>query len=119
MRILIILSFLTSFGTFSQLVGGDVLKDKRPLLTKTDFKIDGHHDGWVIFTLAIDLEGNVSSAVVKETNLTSRLDCIDIRNYVAKLKFQKGMHYPKFHHVDVKITMVKSENPPELEIIID
>lgn len=119
MHVLLTLSFLASFGAFSQLVGGDVLLDKRPLLTDADFKVEGHHDGWAIFTLAIDLDGNVSSAIVKETNLTSRLDRMDIRNYLVKLKFQKGMHYPKFHHVDVKVTMVKSENPPEMEIIID
>lgn len=119
MRLTLVTLFLCSFGAFGQLVGGEMIADKRDIVTETNFKIDGHHDGWAIYTLAVDLEGKVTGAVLKESNLPSRLDNIDVRNYVMKLKFQSGTHFPKAHHVDVKITMVKSQNPPELEIIID
>ncbi len=96
-----------------------MVASERQLLTETDFKIEGHHAGFATYTLSVDLEGNVTSAEIKESNLPSRLDKMDVRNYVMKLKFEKGMQYPKFHHVEVKITMSKSENPPQLEIVID
>lgn len=119
MRKLLPFIFFSSFGAFGQLVGGEMVASGRNIVTQTDFKLDGHNNGWAIYTLAVDLDGKVTSADLKESSLKSRLDNMDIRNHVMKLKFEKGTHYPKFHHVEVKITMVKSENPPELEIIID
>lgn len=119
MRILLLLSCLISISAFGQVVDGELKTSGRKLITKTAFVLDGHHDGWAIYDLAVDIEGNVTGAVLKESSLPSRLDNMDIRNYVVTFKFEPGTHFPKFHHADVKITMVKSENPPELEIIID
>jgi len=119
MRAILLSLSLVSFGAFGQIVGGEMVASGRTMITTTDFHIEGHHSGWAIYTLAVDLEGNVVGAEIGESNLPSRLDKMDVRNYVMKLKFQKGTHYPKLHHVEVKITMDKSENPPELEILIN
>lgn len=91
----------------------------RKLVTETDFRIEGHHSGWATYVLSVNLEGKVESAELKNANLSSRLDKMDVRNYLMTLQFEEGTHYPKFHRVEVKISMDKSENPPQLEIVID
>lgn len=119
MRIITAILFLTTFQSFGQIVGGEVVAEKRDIITETDYTIEGYHAGWAIYTLSINREGVVTEASLKESNLPSRLDNMDVRNYVMKLKFQPGTYYPKFHHADVKITMTKAENPKQLEIEID
>lgn len=106
--------------TYAQLVGGDVIVEKRDVVPETNFTVEGAHEGWAIMELAVDRKGNVTSANLKETNLKSTLDKIQIKKHAMTLKFAAGTHFPKFHNAEVKITMIQSENPPEeLEIIID
>ncbi|MCR9174134.1 MAG: hypothetical protein NXI10_16665 [bacterium] len=106
--------------THAQLSGGAVVAEGRDVLPETTFEVEGYNDGWALFSLAVDREGNVTSAQLEETNLKSSIDRIELKKHAMSLKFQPGTHFPKFHNAEVRITMVKSENPPqELEIIID
>jgi len=113
-----IISFL-SLHSHAQLTGGAVVAEGRDVLPETSFIVEGAHDGWAIFSLAVDREGNVTSAQLEETNLKSSLDKMEVKKHALKLKFVPGTHFPKFHQAQVRITMKESENPPqELEIII-
>lgn len=119
MRNVLILFFLVSYSSFGQIIGGAIVTEGRDIAQETDFTIEGHNDGWATFTLAIDREGNVTSAQLKETSLKSSLDKIELRKYAMTLKFQSGTYFPKFHNAEVKVTMKKVSNPPqqfELEI---
>jgi glucose/arabinose dehydrogenase len=111
---------LTLSLSYSQLTGGDVLAEGRDVVPGSKFIAEGAHNGWVVMTLAVDREGNVTSAQLKETNLKSSIDRMQMKKHAMALKFVSGTHFPKFHNAEVRITMLKSENPPqELEIIID
>ena len=57
--------------------------------------------------LSVDIEGNITSSKLIETNLKRTSAKMQIRNYITTLKFEKGTHYPKYHHVTLKITLVK------------
>ena len=65
MRKLLPFIFFSSFGAFGQLVGGEMVASGRNIVTQTDFKLDGHNNGWAIYTLAVDLDGKVTSADFK------------------------------------------------------
>lgn len=118
--LLTLLLTLTLKTALSQLVGGAVIAEGRDVLPETSFQLDGHSQGWAIITLAVDREGNVTSAKIKETNIRSSIDKLEVRRHALKIKFVPGTHFPKFHNAEVKITMLKSETPPkQLEIKID
>jgi hypothetical protein len=111
---------LMFFLSYSQLTGGDAVAEGRDVVPETHFLIEGAHNGWAVLELAIDREGNVTSAQLKETNLKSSLDKMQMKKHSMSIKFVAGTHFPKFHHAEVRITMLESENPQnELEIIID
>ena len=119
--LLTFLSILTlSSHAQAQLTGGAVVAEGRDVAEGTVFQIDGIKDGWASFVLAVDRTGKVTSAEIQETNLSSSIDKMQLKKHEMKLKFQPGTHYPKFHNAEVRLTMIKSENPPqEIEIIID
>ena len=110
MKALLFFFLLIGFSSFSQLVGGTLVEEGRKLSSSTSFIQEGTVDGWAIYELAVDREGNVTSAVIKESNLTRTSAKFQIRNYLMTLKFEAGTHYPKFHHVNIKMTLVKPKN---------
>jgi hypothetical protein len=120
MRILFIAFILLSFQSNAQLLSGPLVDEGRKLVSETSFVIEGFHNGWAIYELSVDREGNVLSANIEDSNIKSTPSKREIRNYLMKLKFEAKTHYPKFHNVRVKITTVKPVNSaPEKEIIID
>ncbi|XOV67650.1 MAG: hypothetical protein ACFHU9_00495 [Fluviicola sp.] len=117
--LIIILSTLAR-TSHAQLSWGSEAADGRDVMPQTKFIVEGYNNGWAKFSVAVDREGNVTSAQIEETNLKSSIDKIELKKHALTIKFEPGTHYPKFHNATVKITMVKSENPPnQLEIIID
>ena len=107
MKALLFFFLLIGFNSFSQLVGGTLVDEGRKLSGTESFIQEGTVNGWAVYDLAVDREGNVTSAVLKESNLTRTSAKFQIRNYMMTMKFEPGTHFPKFHHVDVKITLVK------------
>ena len=107
MKNLVILFCLISSSSFGQLISGSLVDEGRLLLNKSAFIIEGMADGVVKIELAVDRTGKVTSARMVETNLKSTPAKYEIKNYVKTFTFEKGTHFPKFHHVVVKITMMK------------
>lgn len=92
----------------------------RDVMPETSFIVEGYATGWAKFSVAVDRNGNVTSAQLEETNLKSSIDKMTLKKHAMSIKFESGTRYPKFHQAQVRISMIKSENPPqELEIIID
>ena len=83
------------------------MEDGRKLITEAFFVQEGSVNGWAICDLSVDIEGNVTSSSIIESNLKRTSAKMQIRNYVNTLKFEKGTHFPKFHRVTLKITLVK------------
>jgi hypothetical protein len=107
----IALSFflIMSYCSFGQLIGGKLLDDGRKLISSETFQITDNNVGTIVYELAVNNKGIVTSAklISDGTNIISTPTRIKARNYATKLKFEEGTYYPEFHFVRVKITVNK------------
>jgi hypothetical protein len=101
---------LFSFAAFGQL-SGDIVNDNRKLTSKQGYIINGHVNGKIVFDIAVNAEGEVSSATVFESESTvkSTPAKIKARNYVSTFTFAPGTWYPKHHQGRIVITIVKQK----------
>lgn len=108
-KVLFIFFLASGLHTHAQLLSGTLVDDHRKLLTETNFTITGTREGVVVYDIAVDIYGNVTSEtlVVNMTTISSTPARMEARNLIKTFKFQQGTTYPKFHHVKVKITFVK------------
>lgn len=100
--------FLASFASSAQLIDGDLMNEGRKIAGKHPFLIEATSSGWAKYELAVNREGKVTSAKLIETNLKSTPSKLKMRNHAMGYVFEKGTYYPKFHHVTVKISSIKS-----------
>lgn len=110
MKALALFFLLTLSGiSFGQLIEGPLLEEGRKLVTVTDFTVKDSNEGVMYFTLAVNRKGVVTSATMesKGTTITSTPTKIIVRKFLMGLKFEEGTYYPEFHHVKVKVTVVK------------
>jgi len=77
------------------------------MLTKPAYIVEGMANGWIKLELAVDRTGKVTSVRQVDTNIKSTPARFEVKKYVRTFKFQPGTYYPKFHHVIVKITVMK------------
>lgn len=107
----ILFAFFTALSTvsFSQLIGGKLMEDGRKMTSESSFTIVDNNVGIVIYELAVNNKGIVTSAklVNDGTTVVSTPTRMKVRNHVMTLKFEEGTYFPEFHHVKVKITVVK------------
>lgn len=109
MKYLVLVVFIQlSMLSFGQIVSGPLVDEGRELVNKIPFVINGSTNGVVSIELSVDRDGNVVGKRVVESNIKSTPAMMQIKNHVLKYKFEKGTHYPKFHHVIVRVTMLKS-----------
>src|SRR5690554_8078417 len=112
MKKLNILLFVTLFSVVSYAqISGDVVKSNRKMISEQGFIIKSHVNGKIVFDIAVNIEGEVTSAtyLASESTVKSTPARIAARNYVTTFKFQPGTHYPKFHQGRVVITTVKQK----------
>jgi len=100
---------LFSSLSFGQVLSGEIVDEGRKMTSNTPFVVEGMLNGYCTYELAVDRDGNVTSARLVETNLKSTPAKYEVRNYVTKIKFAPGTYYPKFHHALVKITTVQKK----------
>lgn len=96
---------------YSQVLSGEIVDEKRKLTSVIDFKINDYSNGYAVFELAVDRNGNVTGARFigdKSSKITTPQQ-VRAHAYVSKLKFQAGTYYPKFHHCLVRVNLVKQE----------
>jgi hypothetical protein len=104
-----LLFFTISNLTYSQLISGDLMESGRKMETKFNFEIKDKYSGFQSFELAVNPLGKV----IGIKNLDERGGIISTpakvlaTNKLYELKFESGAHYPKFHHVKVKVNFVK------------
>ena len=109
MKYFLTLVLLASFGSFGQMLSGDLKDYGRKKISETSYVMESHVSGFVTFELTVDREGNVTSTrlVGKKTTVRSTPARMKARDHMMNFKFQKGNHYPKFQTVVVKLTLVK------------
>lgn len=91
----------------AQLLEGPLLDEGRQLVSSPGFVVTEPHEGVIIFQLAVDRKGNVTSAKVdpEGTTVVSTPARIAATKHVKSFKFQEGTYFPEFHQVKVKITL--------------
>ncbi len=96
------------YNSHAQLLSGDLLDENRKLETSTDFTLKDNNKGFVVCELAVDRTGKVTSIAfdLPASTVVSIPSKIKVRNYLNTFVFEKGNHFPAFHHVKVKITLV-------------
>ncbi|PKR79922.1 hypothetical protein CW751_12630 [Brumimicrobium salinarum] len=92
-------------------ISGDIVNDKRSLTSDAAFVIESHLNGKVVFNIAVNSKGEVTSTTVveEETTIRSTPAKIKARNHVANFKFSPGTWYPKHHQARVAITLVQKK----------
>ena len=118
-RLLVFSFVIFSYYSSAQIVGGEIVDAGREMTTNHPFIVEATSSGWARFELAVNLKGEVTSAVLLETSLKSTPSKTILRNHAMGYKFQPGNHFPKFHHVTVKISSMKSTkmSPQEEELL--
>lgn len=106
MKLLAFLFLFIGFSSNAQLVSGTLIEEGRKAITDIKFVQEGTANGYVVYELAVDREGNVTGLTLVESTIKSTPTKVNVRNYLKTVKFEKGTHYPQFHHVRVKVTLV-------------
>ena len=99
---------------FSQ-VYGDIFMDKRTISKDIDYTVNYSKPGKIVFDIAVDMEGNVTSCVLneKKSTITATGAIMNAKNKILQnLKFERGYEWPEFHRGYVQITTVKGESKP-------
>ena len=96
------------FFTFTQ-VGGDIRHDGRELVGHPSFELDADHDGVIVFRIAVNAEGIITSAkpIADSTTIRSTPAKINARNYLSNFSFEPGTWYPKYHQGTIRLRLVK------------
>lgn len=114
--LLFFLFFISTTSVNAQLIEGALVQDGRKIVGEHKFIVEGMKDGWAKYELSVNIEGKVTGVTLVESNLKSTPATTIIRNHVKKFRFEKGTYYPNYHHVIVKITMVKGKmEDPQIE----
>lgn len=112
MKTLLLFLLLSPFFSQAQLISGDVVKEKRKLISQNDFVINGGKTGDVFFELTINREGIVTASrlITEKTTVVSTPTRMRAKDYVSTFEFEKGTHYPQFQNVVVCVK-VKAQLP--------
>jgi hypothetical protein len=107
--IVVFITFMMFNHSYSQIISGEILDSGRKMLTMSDFKIKSDRSGEVVFDIAVDIKGDVTSAIILSslTTIKSTPLKMDAKNLINTFKFEPGTFYPKFHHCKIKITFVE------------
>jgi hypothetical protein len=107
--VIVFISFFIVNNSYSQIISGEILDSGRKLITLSDFVIKSDRSGEVVYEIAIDIKGDVTSATIVNslTTIKSTPLKLDAKNLINTFKFEPGTFYPKFHHSRIKITFVE------------
>lgn len=114
MKFLLSIALLCTVSTAkSQLLSGAIVDAGRKMTSNTDFKIASNYEGYVVYEVAVDPNGVVTSTqfVPERSNIKSTPANMEAKNYLKTLTFEPGDYYPKHHHVLVKVTYIKQKAP--------
>ena len=100
---------MLSTCAFGQIIG-PLANDHRAIVTNIAYEIVADTTGIVVFDIAVNMDGKVTSCQVNkaETTLHSTPLMITGKNRILKgLSFEKGYAFPEFHHGKVQFNVVR------------
>jgi hypothetical protein len=106
---LLFFSLLISFSSFSQIIDGTLVDEKRKLTSTSDFSVSDKNEGIVFYELSVNRLGEVTTAklLTEGTTVISTPTKMKVRSHVMNFTFTAGTYYPEFQNVRVKITVTK------------
>lgn len=107
-----LLLLVITYTGFSQ-VFGEILSDKRAISKDMEYTIQYSQPGKLIFNIAVDMDGNVTSCVLNKSKstITATPAMMKAKNkIIANLKFERGYHWPKHHQGYVVIKTTQGGN---------
>jgi hypothetical protein len=111
MRKFLIVGFLlASSTTFSQILGGSAIDEGRKLLTKTNFILEGNFEGVIVYEIAVNRDGEVTSdrKLVEQSTLQTTPPHILAKKWLRTLNFTPGSNFPQHQHVIIQVNFKKS-----------
>lgn len=105
-NILLFTLLFTSLINFSQ-VSGPIAIEGRQITQKISYTMEMKATGVLVFDIAVDVKGNVTSCRLNKTESTinSTIYAHEAKNLILmELKFEKGNGYPTFHQGHVTIS---------------
>ncbi len=111
MKSLIILLFIVG-GSANAQVMGDIATDGRAITTDIDYNLYRDTTGMLVFNIAVNMEGKVTSCAVNRDKSTLRSTplLISAKNRILTgLSFERGYAFPKHHQGLVQINVVREE----------
>lgn len=106
MKMLFFFVLLSSSLAYGQL-SGEIVDDKRVITSDIDYTITMPNEGKLVFDIAVDTKGNVTSCTFNrmESTINSARYKVEAKNRILTgLKFEYGNKYPQFHQGRVTIT---------------
>ncbi|MDP4798063.1 MAG: hypothetical protein NWR50_04300 [Crocinitomicaceae bacterium] len=107
MKKLALLFVLVGGTAYGQFLSGAIIDEGRQMTSDSKFIVEGIKSGTAKFELSVDREGVVTGVRMLESTLKSTPAEFELKKYMKTFAFQKGTYYPKFHHVVVKMTVVR------------
>ena len=96
---------------FSQLISGAIVDDNRKMTSPANFTINSIYDGYVVYEIAVNNIGQVTSErmISEQSTVKSTPANIEAKNLLKSLTFEPGDSFPKYHHALVKVKFVKQK----------
>ncbi len=91
-------------------VYGDIMMDKRKVISDFDFTIPHNTEGKLVFDIRVNVDGKVTYCELDESKstITKTPAMVKARNKImTELKFAKGIGLPEFHAGYVQMNTIK------------
>ena len=110
-QLLCIFLLLTTFSINAQILSGKIVDDNRQMISNTTFVLESNYSGYVVYEIAVNPSGEVTSSrfIDEKSTIFSTPANMEVKNFLKTIVFEKGNHFPKYHHATVKVMLVKSK----------
>ena len=117
-QLLFLFLLISTFSVNSQVLSGKIVDDNRKLISTTNFVLESNYSGYVVYEIAVNPEGEViSSKLIEEkSTVLSTPANMEVKNFLKTIVFEKGNHFPKYHHAYVKVMLVKTKTFKSFDI---
>ncbi len=117
-QLLCLFLLLSTFFVNAQLLSGKIVDDNRKMISNTNFVLESNYGGYVVYEIAVNPMGEVTSSrfIEDKSTVFSTPANMEVKNFLKTLIFEKGNHFPKYHHALVKVMLVKSKTYKSFDI---
>ena len=109
---------LTTFSVHGQILSGAIVDDNRKMISNTTFVLESNYSGYVVYEIAVNSIGEVTSSrfIDEKSTVFSTPSNMEVKNFLKTIVFEKGNHFPKYHHAMVKVMLVKGKTYKSFDI---